>query len=188
MRFTLVELWRSVSLLLLFVSLSTCDQPEPLCHPDLGRNLNRRNCAEAVQQFINHRNDLLGSYNSATSRRQYYFSDNPTKRVPEGERLVHLPLSFSHQGCRVTIYMPVTARVNPAQTTWSNLSNAIRYIFRKCVDPIGSIGGIVVYQGVAIAIAQYSQIAENQPGFRTPVAMSSDLTKAFDIIHHRLNE
>jgi hypothetical protein len=180
MQFTPLVLWRFISLLIIFIPLTTCYRPEPHCDSALGQHLDRIYCSEARQQFITHRNAVLGVYTAASSRRRYYFSHNPRASVPEGGRLIDLPLSFSSQGCRITIYLPVIATWNPAEASWANISSAITEIFRQCLESSSSTGGIVLYHGLAIAIAQHPHIADYPVAYRSPVPMASNLAWVFD--------
>jgi hypothetical protein len=191
MRLKTVLLWRFVYVLVLLIPLTTCDRPEPVCHASLGQNLHSTYCLEAIKKFYTHRNAVLGTFTKYTATKTYAFTDIRTARARMGLSLVQLPLNFFHEGCGITIYMPVTTRVNPVSASWGNVNNAIRYLFRKCVDRGASTGGIVVYQGLGIVIAQYSRttdspdLSHRQIG---PIPMASDMRKAIDIINNRSHE
>jgi hypothetical protein len=159
MHFARLPLWCLVSVLILFVSPTTCDTlPEPLCHPALGRNLNSSHCIEAIQQFHFHKDEYLRSYNLARPyQNRFYFGNDLSARFTAG-RFVRLPLYFSHQGCKITITIPANARLNPVSISWGSVSTAVGHVYRKCVRRIGSTvstGGTMEYQGLEILIMQF---------------------------------
>jgi hypothetical protein len=98
----------------------------------------------------------------------YRFSDDPTATDYENgvlifAPLVFLPLIFTHQGCEIIIKMPAIPTENAVRTTWSVVSKAINSVFHQCVAHPPSMGGTVVYHGLAIAIWQSPHFMNNLP-------------------------
>jgi hypothetical protein len=129
MRSTFLALSRFVSLVILFVSLATCDELKPFCHPSLGQNLNRMHCLEAFRQF----RSLLDVSKSPSSAHR-------------------LPMMFSYQGCTITINSHDTREMT--QTSWVGVGRAISSIQDQCVARPSSTGGIVTYHGFVTSITQ----------------------------------
>jgi hypothetical protein len=191
MQITTLVFWRFVSVFVLLVPPSTCFDPIPLCHAILGQNLDGAYCYEALMQFKDHVSVLFGSDISATSSwdsaaqvwdtTQFYFTKNPGATGIPGQKLVHLPLYFDHQGCKITLDMG-NAGTNLVPASWMMINTAVGYIFRECVAHKPSTGGMVVYHGIDVSVTQSPRKGDYPLKPSQPIPMGHSLADFSDLV------